>query len=204
MLLKELDGVGPKTLQHWKESLEGSSEETSEEEQKEGETAIVPAEGKAKKVQKSETEIVEPTAEVIEEGAYHAKKKPELDARTKELLAKRYAIGHKRPQFLRQEWFRFPRLGLKWRKPRGMHSKMRMHYKYRPAVVSIGYRGPKEVRGLHSSGFKEVLIHNPKQLDGIDPKLQAVRIGSSVGTKKRLDIEAKADGLGIRVLNRMG
>jgi len=79
---------------------------------------------------------------------------------------------------------------------------MRRHYGYRPPIVSIGYRGPAEVRGLHPSGFQEVMVFNVSQLNGIDPKVQAVRIGGTVGARKRGDIIAKADQEGIRVLNR--
>ena len=146
----------------------------------------------------------EPETEVVEKGAYVAKKKPVLDDETKKLLALRDEMSHDRIAFLRQEWFRFPRLGEKWRKPRGMHSKMRRHIQYRPNVVSIGYRGPAKVRGLHPSGFEEVMVWNPDQLEKVDPKVQAVRVGGSVGFKKRQAIEQKADELGIRVLNRTG
>ena len=155
---------------------------------------------KEKEQQTAEAEVVE--SQVVESGEYLVKKKPELDPRTKELLDLRYCMNHKRIRFYRQEWFRFSRLGKKWRRPRGIHSKMRRHYDYRPNVVSIGYRGPREVRGLHPSGFKEVLVWNPEQLDVINPSVEAVRIGGSVGAKKRMAIQEKADTLGIRVLNR--
>jgi large subunit ribosomal protein L32e len=49
-----------------------------------------------------------------------------------------------------------------------------------------------------------VLVHNPSQLEKVDAKTQAVRVGGSVGYKKRLVIEKRADELGIRVLNRTG
>ncbi|MEA3559169.1 MAG: eL32 family ribosomal protein [Candidatus Thermoplasmatota archaeon] len=39
-------------------------------------------------------------------------------------------------------------------------------------------------------------------LEGIDPKVQAARIGSTVGTKKRVNIIEAADVKGIRILNR--
>jgi large subunit ribosomal protein L32e len=78
---------------------------------------------------------------------------------------------------------------------------MRLHKIYRPPVVRVGYRGPNETRGLHSSGFREVIVYNVNDLDGIDPKTQAARIGSSVGTKKRMDLEKKAEKLEIRILN---
>ena len=73
----------------------------------------------------------------------------------------------------------------------------------RPNCVDIGYRGPAAVRNLHPSGFEEVLVYNTDGLEGVDPKVQAVRIGGTVGVKKRLAIQARADELGIRVLNRM-
>jgi len=184
----EIDGVGPKTIAAWKAELGV-------------ETAMVPAAETAPA--KQEVEIVS-AAEVVEEGAYQVKKKPQLDAETKRLLALRNEMSNDRIAFLRQEWFRFPRLGEKWRKPRGMHSKMRRHISYRPNVVSVGYRGPEKVRGLHPSGFQEVMVYNADQLENVDPKTQAVRVGSSVGFKKRQAIEARADELGIRVLNRTG
>ena len=89
-----------------------------------------------------------------------------------------------------------------WRKPTGIHSKARRHYKYRPPVVSIGYRGPNAARGLHPSGFEEVLVHRPEDLAPIDPKTQAARVGRTVGGRKASAIEKKADELGIRILNR--
>ncbi|MDW5563332.1 MAG: 50S ribosomal protein L32e [Methanomassiliicoccus sp.] len=195
-IMDELVGVGPKTIKTWRELLDVKVEKKSRK-------AIVPA--TESKPAAKDVEIVDkPPAEVVEKGAYVAKKKPVLDDETKKLLALRYEMSHDRIAFLRQEWFRFPRLGEKWRKPRGMHSKMRRHIQYRPNVVSIGYRGPAKVRGLHPSGFEEVMVWNPDQLEKVDPKVQAVRVGGSVGFKKRQAIEQKADELGIRVLNRTG
>lgn len=206
---KKLKGIGQKHAEHWIELLQ---ESLSPEETKIVEEAQAVEEKKAKKLPKEKkakeatTEIVEypAEAEVVPEGAYVTKIKPELDARTRDLLAKRAAIDDRRPAFLRQEWFRFARLGEIWRKPKGIHSKMRRHYGYRPPIVSIGYGSPKEVRGYHPSGFQEVMVHNPAQLEKINPKIQAARVGGTVGFKKRQAIEKRADELGIRVLNRTG
>ncbi|MFA5313768.1 MAG: 50S ribosomal protein L32e, partial [Methanomassiliicoccales archaeon] len=141
-------------------------------------------------------------AEVVEEGEYVAKIKPELSKEMKAMLELRDEISDRRPPFLRQEWHRYQKLEGKWRKPRGIHSKMRRHYGYRPTIVSIGFRGPAMVRGLHPSGFEEVMVFNPSQLEALDAKLQAARIGGTVGAKKRKDIISKADEIGVRVLNR--
>ena len=108
------------------------------------------------------------------------------------------------PRFRRQEWFRFARLGEKWRKPRGRDSKMRLGMSGKPAVPSIGYRSPKEVRGVHPSGLIEVRVGTPRELERVDASKQAIRIASSVGRRKREQILARARELKIRVLNPRG
>lgn len=133
------------------------------------------------------------------------KLKPELDAATKDALEKRAAKQRANPRFRRQEWFRYKKLGGKnapWRRPRGIHSKVRRHYKYRAPLVSIGYRTPVAARGLHPSGFEDVLVFRPEDLEGMNPKSQAARVGGTVGGRKAELIEKRADELGIRVLNR--
>ncbi len=177
-IVKTLSGVGPKTVMAWKEDLSAESKPSKETKE-------------------------EPKSEVVEEKKYVPSIKPELDKDTTEALAKRAVISGRRPAFKRQEWFRYSKLGESWRRPKGIHSKMKRNLKRRPPVVDIGFRGPAEVRGLHPSGFEEVLVYNVEGLEGIDPKSQAVRIGGTVGTKKRIVIQERADELGIRVLNRM-
>lgn len=108
------------------------------------------------------------------------------------------------PKFRRQEWFRFTKLGEKWRKPRGSDSKMRLGIRGKPAVVSVGYRSPRSVRGIHPSGLVEILVHGPRDLEGLDAGKQAIRIASGVGGRKREHILARAKELGIRVLNPGG
>jgi len=152
-------------------------------------------EEKPKKEEEKEEE------EKAEEPKYKVKKKPEI---TKELKAKlqiRRQIKKRTPEFLREEWFRYKRISKNWRHPDGITSKMRINLKYRPSKVRIGFRGPQETRGLHSSGFEEVIVYNVSDLEGINPKTQAARIGGSVGTKKRINIEKKAEELDIRLLN---
>jgi len=119
----------------------------------------------------------------------------------KKSLALRREKNAHRQEFWRQEGFRYQRLGHKWRAPQGIQSKMRRHWGTHADVVSIGYRGPKAVRGLHPSGFEEVMVHNEKGLEPVDPKTQAVRIAGSVGRQKREMIQKAAAKAGIRVLN---
>ena len=135
------------------------------------------------------------------EGAYKPKIKPQLNEKEKEQLVIRRQIKKRTPHFLRDEGFRYKRIPKNWRRPTGYTSKLRINLKYRPSKVRVGFRAPKMVRGLHPSGFEEVMIHTVKELEMIDPKKQAVRIGGTVGTKKRLDIAKRAGELDIRVLN---
>jgi len=88
-----------------------------------------------------------------------------------------------------------------WHAPRGRHNKIRQNIRGKGKRVSIGYSAPKLVRGLHSSGMQDKLIHNIAELQKIDPKIQAARISGTVGAKKRVTLTAKASELGIKVLN---
>ena len=83
-----------------------------------------------------------------------------------------------------------------------MQSKQRLNMKYRTPMVRVGYGKIAAVRGLHPSGFEDVLVNQPSDLDGLDPERQAIRIGASVGNRKRANIHDRADDLGLRVLNR--
>ena len=132
-----------------------------------------------------------------------ARQKPVLDEETKANLAIRTSQMKKQPKFRRQEWYRYYRLSRTgWRKPKGMQSKQRLNMKYRTPMARVGYGKISAVRGLHSSGFEDVLVNQPSDLDGLDPERQAVRVGASVGNRKRAKIHDRADDLGLRVLNR--
>lgn len=189
----------PKKEKVEKPKPEKVSEETPKAKKKaETKAQVKKEEEKPKVTKKEEKEEVE--AEEDEE-KYKVKKKPKISKEIEERLRLRKQIKRRTPEFLREEWFRYKRIPKNWRKPDGISSKMRINLKYRPSKVRVGFRGPKEVRGLHSSGFEEVIVYNVNDLEGIDPKKQAVRIGSSVGTKKRIDIEKKAEELDVRILN---
>jgi len=138
-----------------------------------------------------------------EEYFHVAKQKPELDDSTKAALEARKEQRKVQPKFRRQEWFRYKRLSRTgWKKPRGDDSSQRKNRKYRSPMARVGYGKVASVRDLHPSGFREVLVHRPEDLDGIDPAVQAARVGGTVGGRKRALIHERADELGIRVLNR--
>jgi large subunit ribosomal protein L32e len=78
---------------------------------------------------------------------------------------------------------------------------MRRKFKGWPPTVNVGYRGPKIARGLHPSGYKEVLVYNSEGLKKIDPKTEAVKIARAVGKRKRAKILVEAGKKRITILN---
>jgi large subunit ribosomal protein L32e len=129
-----------------------------------------------------------------------SKKKPEPFTGERP-LKKRQLSKHKKPKFKRQESWRYKRVKENWRKPCGIDSKMRKKVKGWPPSPEVGYRSPKKIRGLHPSGYVEVRVQTVEDLNGLDPKTQAIRIARTVGGKKRVEILALADERGIHVLN---
>jgi len=127
-------------------------------------------------------------------------KRPD-SATTEKALELRERVKKKRPNFVRQESWRYKRLKENWRRPRGLDNKMRRKIKGWPSTVNVGYRGPKVARGLHPSGYKEVLVYNSEELEKIDPKTQAIKIAHTVGKRKKAKILVEARKKKIAVLN---
>lgn len=130
------------------------------------------------------------------------KEKLETSLQTKEHALKlRKRIKSKKPDFQREEGWRYERLKKSWRRARGLDSKMRKKFSGWPKSVEIGYRGPKEARGLHPSGYEEVLVRTLDDIAKVDPKTQAIRIAHSVGAKKRVELLDRAKDRKIHILN---
>lgn len=120
---------------------------------------------------------------------------------TKELLKLRQQVKSHKPDFVREESWRYKRVKPNWRKPKGIDSKMRRRKKGWPKIVRIGYRGPKVARYLHPSGYYDKLVHNVNELKNLDSEKDAARIAAAVGGRKRKEIIEQAKSLKIKVLN---
>lgn len=107
----------------------------------------------------------------------------------------------KKKEFKRQNSHKHNRVPESWRKPRGKHSPMRRKEGHAPKMPNKGFRSPTDTRGLHPSGLEEVRVHNADDLDGLDSEEHAVRIGSSVGGRKRAVIAEKAEEMDLKLLN---
>ncbi len=134
-----------------------------------------------------------------------AKKKPDTPVRFKNIDQRIVRIAadkkKRKPRFRADQAHRWIRVSDRWRKLRGIDSYTRQKKKGRIAMVNSGYRSPKAVRYLHPSLFKEVLVHTPSDLEGLDADIHAIRISAKVGARKKQLILAEADAKLLRVLN---
>ncbi len=117
-------------------------------------------------------------------------------------MALRAEVAQSRPKPKRGESWRYKRLETTWRKPKGVDNHQRKQKsRGRPGLVKVGHGGPKISLGLHPSGYTDNLVHNVNDLEKLNPKTDGVRLGHSVGTKKRKEIVTKAIEKKFKVFN---
>ena len=102
-----------------------------------------------------------------------------------------------RKKFIRRNHDKYKRLGgrrkkLIWRRPKGIHNKMRERRAGYPARPEIGMKKPSSIKPKLVSNMQEMI--NSKKGEKI--------ILAKIGRKKRLEIEKKADELGVKIINR--
>lgn len=119
------------------------------------------------------------------------------------LLKVRMEKKKKKPVFRRQEVTKKVKLrnNPSWRKPRGLHSKLRLNKAGHEAKPRKGWGSPKEVRGLHKSGLRFVLVCSFNDLNNLKKEEDGVVISGKVGKRKKLELIKKAEGMGLKILN---
>lgn len=123
------------------------------------------------------------------------------DKTRKTLIKKIKEVRNAKIEFIRYGSERLKRLETTWRKPKGLDNKVRLGRKgYLPAP-NPGYRSPKNIRNIHPSGFFDMLVSNPSDLEKLKPDIHAVRIRHTVGLKKRLEIAKAAKEEGFKLIN---
>ena len=114
----------------------------------------------------------------------------------------RKKIKAKKPTFSAQDSHKLKRIKPRWRRPKGLQSKMRLKHTGYHSHISHGWRSPVSVRGQTTDGLFPIIVHKTTDLTVIDKKTQAVIIASSVSSKNKIMIYEKAKEHGLLVLNR--
>lgn len=105
-------------------------------------------------------------------------------------------------QFLRRNWDRYKRLGKRnkkkhiWRKPKGIHNKMRESRRGYSPIVRMGYKSDKAVRGKINK-LTPIVVRSLSDLSNVG-KDNIVIIGK-IGKRKRVILVNKIKELNIRV-----
>jgi len=126
--------------------------------------------------------------------------------KNEKLLEVRKYIKSRKPEFIRQDAHKKPRLSRSsWRKPKGLHSKIREQRKGRRRLPEQGYRSPIEVRGMHNSGVFPIVVNSFTDIVNLskqfpDKNSVGVIVGS-VGKKKKVELIEKILSMKLKILN---
>ena len=101
--------------------------------------------------------------------------------------------------FKQQDYFRYKKLGIKWRKPRGRQSKLRLGKGGSGRKPSVGY-GTEKTKMHMIKGLRVFNIRTASQLGSL-PENSGIFISGSVGSKKAVEIYKAASEKGFTVLN---
>ncbi len=106
-----------------------------------------------------------------------------------------------KPSFKRQYTNVMPQFEGQWRRPRGVHSKMRHGFRGKGSRPSVGWQSPRSVRGLSADGRMPVLVSNLAALTPLNAKEHVLTIASAIGGRKRILIFQKAKEMQLTFMN---
>src|SRR5271157_4391162 len=107
--------------------------------------------------------------------------------------------------------FRVPNDGAKnrkgvkerWRKPRGIDSKIRVEKKGHGATPKVGYKNSAEIRFARKDGTFEHLVHNEAELLAIQgDKTRVAVLAHGLSRRTWASLQKVASARGIRIVNR--
>ena len=101
-------------------------------------------------------------------------------------------------RFKSQDYFRYPRLGTKWRRPKGRQSKLRERKGGSGMNVSIGRRTKLDERNT-INGMRFSIVRSLKDIESAE---KAIIIASGIGVKKTKLIAERAKQLNLLILNK--
>lgn len=117
-----------------------------------------------------------------------------------QLLDLREKIKDNKPEFIRQEYPARKKLEKTWRKPKGIHSKMREKKLGKRKQPSVGYKSPRLVRGLSKEGLIPIIIHNLNDLAKAT-KNHIIILGRTIGNKKRIELLKQIKEKNLKIQN---
>jgi large subunit ribosomal protein L32e len=109
-----------------------------------------------------------------------------------------------RKRFVRHQAALFVRIkAIKWRKQKGIDSRVRRRFKGQILQPKIGYGTDKKWKHVLPNGFKKFRVNNVAELEVLmmSNKTYCAEIASAVGVQKRKAILERAAQLNIRVIN---
>lgn len=107
--------------------------------------------------------------------------------------------------------FRVPNYGAKnrkgvkkrWRKPRGIDSKIRVEKKGHGATPKVGYKNSPEIRFARQDGTFEHLVHNERELLAMaGDKTKVAVLAHGLSRRTWASLQKTASAKGIRIVNR--
>jgi large subunit ribosomal protein L32e len=119
-------------------------------------------------------------------------------------LKKPTVVKKRLKQFVRHQSDLFLRIGeKKWRKPKGIDSRVRRRYKGNMPMVRIGYGTNAKHRHLLPNGFLKFRVNNVKDLELLlmHNRKYAAEIAHNVSVRKRQQIVERALQLNVKVIN---
>ncbi len=100
-------------------------------------------------------------------------------------------------KFKTQDYHRYKKLGMRWRKPKGRHSKLRAGKSGSGVAASIGHGTNRAIRDKIRK--MECLI--ARNVNDLKDAKEAILISSTVGSKKAALIVEAAKQRGLKILN---
>lgn len=126
---------------------------------------------------------------------------------TKRLSKLKQIKKKQKPIFRAQNSWRFKRVDSRWRRPRGIDSKMREKLKGHPRLVNIGFRSSKLLRDRYFTKkrglLEEFIVSNMSDLELVLPHRHVVRIDGNLGLRKKEKLFQEAVSWGLYVINPM-
>ena len=119
----------------------------------------------------------------------------------KKLLTVKKQMKQRGRKFIRDGYGKRKRISKGWKRPRGIHLKVREQRAGHRRKVMPGFRTPALVRGMTLEGLMPVIVRSVNDVIVLDKKMHAAIVGKTVGGRKKLALFEALKKQGIQILN---